>query len=549
MRLDVREALEAHAGGRRARIGAVLHQVLEAEGDRVHAHRLGTEIDQALGDGRRDRVADRAVLAGRHLVLEHDRGLGAVVGEVVGAAHQVDDLVAFHRAGAGIDRVGADAGQVVDVEGGDAPLRVDGHAALDAVVARVDVGGEALQAIGDELDRSAHDLGDHRHRDLVRVDVHLDAVAAADIAADDAHGAERQLEVPGQHLLHHVRRLRRMVDGERGVALVELGEDRARLQRHAGVATGVEGRLDDLVRASEGVGDVAALVDALEDEVVAEIGMDDRRCLVEGRLHVGDRREHLPGDRDLGCGVLGGGAAVGHDGGDRLAGPGRRRERQRQLRGRLHALEVGENGHPGLAVRSQVLAGEDAQHAGDFERGVRIDPADLRVRMRAAHERDMHHARQHEVIDVLPAPLDELARIGARDRSPDVGVRPVDGAGVDHRAHGLPAPELADPGLGHRLDRVDDGVIAGAATVVARQMLADGRRGRARCRPRRRRAAARRRSAACRACNSRTGRRCGRRTRPADRGSRRCRKRPRWFRPCRRRGWLPGPDSRARSGR
>ena len=136
------------------------HQVAAAELDGVEAQGLRGEIDQALRHGGGDRVADGAILAGGRLVLEHHRGLGAEVGEVVGAADQVDDLVALHGAGARIDRIGADAGEVVDVDGGDAPLGVDRHARLDAMVAGVDVAGEALQPIGDELDRPAHDLGD-----------------------------------------------------------------------------------------------------------------------------------------------------------------------------------------------------------------------------------------------------------------------------------------------------------------------------------------------------------------------------------------------------
>jgi hypothetical protein len=67
----------------------------------------------------------------------------------------------------GIDRVGADAGQVVDIDGGDAARGVDGHARLDAVVAGVDVAGEALQPVGNELDGPAHDLGNDGNRDLV----------------------------------------------------------------------------------------------------------------------------------------------------------------------------------------------------------------------------------------------------------------------------------------------------------------------------------------------------------------------------------------------
>ena len=113
----VGEALELHAGGRGARIAAVAHQVAAAEFYGVEAQRLGGKVHQPLGDGRGDRVADGAVLAGGRLVLQHHRGLGAVVGKVVGPADQVHHLVAFDRAGARIDRIGADAREVVDVDG------------------------------------------------------------------------------------------------------------------------------------------------------------------------------------------------------------------------------------------------------------------------------------------------------------------------------------------------------------------------------------------------------------------------------------------------
>ena len=67
----------------------------------------------------RDRMADRAVLAHHVLVLEHDARLRAVVRAGVRAAGQVDDLVGLDAAGARIDRIGADAGEIVDLEGGD----------------------------------------------------------------------------------------------------------------------------------------------------------------------------------------------------------------------------------------------------------------------------------------------------------------------------------------------------------------------------------------------------------------------------------------------
>ena len=64
----------------------------------------------------------------------------------------------------------------------DAAVLVDGQARLDAVIAGVDVAGEALQPVGDELHRPAQQLRHDDDGDLVGVDVDLDAVAAADVA-------------------------------------------------------------------------------------------------------------------------------------------------------------------------------------------------------------------------------------------------------------------------------------------------------------------------------------------------------------------------------
>ncbi len=377
---DVREPLELHAGGRGARVGAVGHQIAAAELHRVEAGSFCGEVHQALGDGRGDGVADGAVLAGRRLVLQHHRGLGAVVGEVVGAADQVHHLVAFHRAGARIDRIGADAGQVVDVDGGDAALGVYAHAALDAVVAGVDVGGEALQPVGDELHRPRHDFCDDRGGDLVRVDVHLDAVAAADVGADHAHVALGHAHLLGEYALHHVRCLGGVVDGELARGAVVVGQDRARLERGAGVAAGVEGGFHDLVRGGERLVHLAALVDALEAQVVAEIGMDDRRIGSERGLHIHRCRQRLVGDIDLGDRILGNGARLRHHGGNGLADPGCALDGERPLRRGLHALEVRQHRHPGLAMRLEIAAREDAHDARHLECRRRVDAGDPGVR-------------------------------------------------------------------------------------------------------------------------------------------------------------------------
>ena len=247
----------------------------------------------------------------------------------------------------------------------------------------------------------------------------------------------------GEHLLHHVGRLGGVVHGERAVARVEFGEDRAGLERHPRVAARVERRLDDLVRRLEGFGDVAGLVDAFENEVVAEIGVNDGRRFVERGLHVRDGGQRLPVDVDARHAILGKRAAVGHDGGNGFSGPRGIGQRQRELRRGLHALQVREHGDPGIAMRCQIRPGKHANDTGNLQRRTCIDLADAGVRVRAAQKRDVQHARQQQIVDEEAAPFDEFAHIGARHRTADVGVRPVDGARIDDLAHAAPALALA----------------------------------------------------------------------------------------------------------
>ena len=55
--------------------------------------------------------------------------------------------------------------------------------------------------------------------------MHLDAERAADILGDHAHVAFGDVEVPRENVLHHVRRLGRVIDGERVFGGVVVGED------------------------------------------------------------------------------------------------------------------------------------------------------------------------------------------------------------------------------------------------------------------------------------------------------------------------------------
>src|SRR6185437_16577349 len=95
------------------------NQIAAAHFERVHADSGGGEFDKSFGYGHCDRVPDCAVLTHHILILEHHARLRPIVLASVGSADQPDDLIGLDAAGARIDRVGADAGQVVDLEGGD----------------------------------------------------------------------------------------------------------------------------------------------------------------------------------------------------------------------------------------------------------------------------------------------------------------------------------------------------------------------------------------------------------------------------------------------
>ena len=96
-------------------------------------------------------MTDRAILAHHGLVLINDIRFSAVIFKQIRPADHVDDLVGLDCAGPWIHGVGADAGQVIDLEGGDRAVGFDRDLALHTVVAGVNVAGEAFQTVGDEF--------------------------------------------------------------------------------------------------------------------------------------------------------------------------------------------------------------------------------------------------------------------------------------------------------------------------------------------------------------------------------------------------------------
>ena len=196
--------------------------------------------------------------------------------------------------------------------------------AFDAVVAGVDVGDEALDPVGDEFDRPLEQLRQRHCRHLVGVGVHLDAERAADVLGDDADLMLLQREVLGKQVLHHVRRLRALIDRQARFAGIPVGDDGARLVGDAGVAAEHECGLDHGVGLGEALVGIARGMHALEAEIVADRWMDHRRLGIERRFRIGDRLQFLIIHRDQFAAVLGLGAACGRPRRRPLRRPSRR---------------------------------------------------------------------------------------------------------------------------------------------------------------------------------------------------------------------------------
>ena len=192
-------------------------------------------------------MTDRAVLAHDVLVLEYDSRPRPVVRAHVRPADEVDDLVGFDSAGTRIDRIGSDAGEVVDLQRRDGAVAFDADPRVHPMVARMDIGDEALQPISNEFHRAAEELGQRDRRHLIRIGMHLDAERAAHVLGQHAYLVLLETEVLGEQVLHHVRRLRALIDREALLARVPVGHDRARLVGHAGVAAEAERGLDDCI--------------------------------------------------------------------------------------------------------------------------------------------------------------------------------------------------------------------------------------------------------------------------------------------------------------
>ena len=256
--------------------------------------------------------------------------------------------------------------------------------------------------------------------------MHLDAERAADVLGNDADLVLFECKMLGEQVLHHVRRLRALIDREPRLARIPIGDDGARLVGDAGMAAEHKCRLDHGVGLGKSLVWLTGIEHALEGEIVAKLAMDDRRLGVERRFRIGHAGQRFVVHVDQRASVFGFGAAARHDSAHRLALPAGAIDGDGVLRRRFDALEMGEHADPRRNHFGELGARDDRNHTGGALRFRRFDIFDAGMRVRRAHESDMHHARQHDVGDILAAPLREPRQIGPRHRAADIGIRPVE---------------------------------------------------------------------------------------------------------------------------
>ena len=290
------------------------------------------------------------------------------------------------------------------------------HAEDPAVLAQrqlaveVDVAREAGRdqvsgAVLDPLHRAlGEDRGQDRHH-VAGVDRHLVAEPAAEVGGDDPDLVLGQLGDQGDRGAHDVGSLGGHVDRELAGGPVEVGDRAAALHRRGVRPRVVQRDLRDHVGLGERlVGPLLVADLPVEGDVVVLVLLvvaDHRRAVGLGLGRVDDRRQRVVLDVDRLARVLGDVGVVGDDAGDLLA-------LEAHLVGGQHGLRViAERRHPGQVAGGHHLAGEDQPDARDLVGLADVDRADAGVRERAAQDLHVQHARQDDVVDVVPAATDE----------------------------------------------------------------------------------------------------------------------------------------------
>src|SRR5215467_15439502 len=294
---------------------------------------------------------------------------------------------------------------------------------------------QVLAAVLDPLDRAPQPARQEWNQQVFRVDVSLEAEAAADIERNAAYARFRKPQDGGRLAAHPMNDLGGRPDGHAISPRIVDADDAAAFHRRGGIAVVMESALQ-LVRGARERGRDVALADGEgANEVGRKFVVDDRSTRAQRQFRVDHGRQGIEVEGDQLRRIFGGVAALRHDDRDGLADMPDFVMSQQRLLG-IDELVLDERGpfarQRKLRVRHRRQELEEvraAEHAGDTWRrgGARqVHAANARVCDRASDENRVQHVRQVEISDELSAAGQQAvilaARHGAADERRFVGI-------------------------------------------------------------------------------------------------------------------------------
>ena len=330
---------------------------------------------------------------------------------------------------AGTDRIPRAAiDEEAVAEGEQASVVIEADLDVVDLVARMAGADEVLVPVLDPFYRTADFARQERDQQVLRIDVPLDAEAAADVERDAADARFRHVEDVRGFAAQPVYDLASRPDAHAVGTRIVAADHAAALHRNRGVAVVIKAAAQAVRCRGQRGFSVAFFDGEVADQVGAVLLVQDGAFARQTGFRIDDRRQRLELDRDQFGRVFRQVAALGDDDGDRLADVAHLVIGQQRLL-RVEKFVLDQRG-PFLRQRQlrvgyrrqqfhQIGPGDRIHDARRGKRARKIDRTDARMGHLAAHEGRMQHAGQFEVGDVLAAPGEQPLIFAPQDRLAD----------------------------------------------------------------------------------------------------------------------------------
>ena len=306
----------------------------------------------------------------------------------------------------------------------DGPVGTNGELHLVLLLARMIRGQEVLLTVLNPLHRATQPHGQQRDQEVLGVELTAHAETAAHIRLDEVDPVFGKVQQVGQDRAVEVRDLCWTPHRQEAAAGLEVGNQPARLQRHAAVALDHEPFTQHQVRCGKRGIDVTDRHCELGGHVCPNRLVEQRSAGFQRLPAIHNSGQRLVVHRDELGGVLGCVAATRDNHRDRLSDVAHLVAGQRVLQKPLQLLEGRETHRDRLCQRRHIREGHHGGDAGRAARSLGMDACDARMGVRTAHDHGVQHAGEHHIGHVAPAtgeqaqillPLEASANMADRD--------------------------------------------------------------------------------------------------------------------------------------